>query len=370
MSDVRETELQDPEEPSEPVQDEAEKDEAVAPVRYDVSSYGIDFDVEGLVKRLKRKDILIPEFQRSYVWPQADASRFVESLLLGLPVPGIFLANEEKTNKLLVIDGQQRLKTLQFFYDGFFNPKPTEKKHRVFSLTNVQERFRGQTYQTLDEADRIKLDNAVLHATIIRQESPPGEDTSMYHIFDRLNTAGMRLTSQELRCSIYHGAFMDLIKELNEDSNWRAIYGKPSQRLKDQELILRFLALYYDGQNYQRPMADFLSRFVGKHADAGESFLKESRDLFNKTISAAWKALDRKAFRLGRALNAAVYDSVMVGIARRIVRGNLPDPKKVLKAYDSLLGDPTYIESVSRSTADEAFVAQRLNRATQAMASL
>jgi hypothetical protein len=368
MGDVQETEMTNLAEPSEAVQDEAEKDEAVAPVRYDVSSYGIDFDVEGLVKRLKRKDILIPEFQRSYVWPQGDASRFIESLLLGLPVPGIFLANEEKTNKLLVIDGQQRLKTLQFFYDGLFNPKPTEKKHRVFNLTNVQERFKGKTYATLEEADRIKLDNAVLHATIIRQESPPGEDTSMYHIFDRLNTAGMRLTSQELRCSVYHGPLMDLIKQLNETPAWRELYGKTSQRLKDQELILRFLALYFDAHIYERPMADFMSKFIARHAESGPSFLKECSAMFANTIEVAYKSLDRKAFKLGKVLNAAVYDSVMVGIARRLAAGSAPNPKNVLKAYNSLLNDVDYIESVSRSTADEAFVAKRLEKATKAMA--
>lgn len=96
-----------------------EEEQEVPPVQYDISSYGADYDVEGLVKRLNRKDILIPPFQRNYVWSINDASRFVESLLLGLPVPAVFLAKEE-SQKLLVIDGQQRLRSLQFFYNGFF----------------------------------------------------------------------------------------------------------------------------------------------------------------------------------------------------------------------------------------------------------
>ena len=168
------------------VKDDAEADDTVAPVRYDITSWGADYDVEGLVRRLQRGDILIPEFQRSYVWTLPAASRFVESLLLGLPVPGVFLAREAETNKFLVIDGQQRLKTLRFFYEGFFNPKSEDKTHRVFSLSSVQNRFEGKTYQTLDERDRLKLDNSIIHATIVRQEAPPDEDTSMYHILNAL----------------------------------------------------------------------------------------------------------------------------------------------------------------------------------------
>ena len=106
--------------------------DADLPFRYSISSYGADYPVDGLVKRLKDGTIYVPPFQRSYVWSIRDASRFVESLLLGLPVPGVFLAKEEPTNKLLVIDGQQRLRSLQFFYDRLFEPTGRE-----FSLARI-----------------------------------------------------------------------------------------------------------------------------------------------------------------------------------------------------------------------------------------
>ena len=83
--------------------------------------------------------------------------RFIESFLLGLPVPGIFLARETESNRLLVIDGQQRLKTLQFFYDGFFNPESDDKRKRPFQLVRVQDIFEGKTYGTLDENQVRKL---------------------------------------------------------------------------------------------------------------------------------------------------------------------------------------------------------------------
>ena len=100
--------------------DDVEDDspEEVMPFEYSITSYGADYTVDSLVSRLQRDDIFIPIFQRGFVWDTKTASRFVESLLLGLPVPGIFLSREEDTNRLIVVDGQQRLRSLRSFYEG------------------------------------------------------------------------------------------------------------------------------------------------------------------------------------------------------------------------------------------------------------
>ena len=353
----------------EKVDDEAEVDEAIAPLRYDITSFGIDYDVEGVVRRLGIGDILIPPFQRNFVWNIAEASSFVESFLLGLPVPGVFLARESETGKLLVIDGQQRLKTLQFFYEGAFDPKPQEASHRVFKLINVQSQFEGVTYAALEEKDQRNLDNSVIHATIVKQDSPPEDDTSVYHIFKRLNAGGRRLTPQEIRCAIYHGKLIDIVKSLNEHENWREIFGKRSTRLKDQELVLRFLSLYVSSGTYKRPMSDFLNRFVQKHRNSEEDHISRAADLFKTTIDAFQSSLGKGAFRReGRAFNAAVFDSMAVGLARRLEHAGTPSADKIKDAYNGILKDGGYSEAVSRSTADEAFVARRLGAATERFA--
>lgn len=347
------------------VEDEAADESTVAPVQYDISSYGADYDVEGLVKRIGRDDILIPPFQRNYVWTQKDASRFIESLLLGLPVPGIFLAKEPDSNKLLVLDGQQRLKTLQFFYDGYFNPHEDNKKQQVFKLISVQPKFEGLTYQTLEEQDKVKLNDSLIHATIVKQESPQDDDTSVYHVFDRLNSTGRRLTPQEIRTAIDHGNLIDLVKQLNDHESWRGIYGKRNSRLKDQELILRFLALFYDGAAYERPMNEFLNKFSKKYKHAEEKFLKHAGSLFKNTIDLISAAVGRRAFRPISTINAAAFDSVMVGLARRLERSPISAHEKVQAVYDELLSDAEYLTLISRSTSDESNVAARIGKATQ-----
>jgi Protein of unknown function DUF262 len=112
----------------------------VVPFKYSITSYGADYPVDGLVKRISAQDIIIPRFQRGYAWSHKEASRFVESLLLGLPVPSICLSKETETQKLLVIDGQQRLQTLRYFYEGIW---PSTR--REFALKGVPSKFEGAT---------------------------------------------------------------------------------------------------------------------------------------------------------------------------------------------------------------------------------
>ena len=340
--------------------DEQGDDHAVPNVTYDVTSYGADPDVEGLVRRLKKAEIIIPPFQRSFVWNQPEASRFIESLLLGLPVPGIFFATDPDTNKHLVVDGQQRLKTLLFYREGLFNPKANQRRHRVFSLQRVQPRFEGKTYKELDERDRLRLDNSVIHATIIQQTSPPGDDTSVYHIFERLNSGGRRLTAQEIRVALYHGNLMEMVCEANTYPAWRTIFGTVHSRLKDQELILRFLALQEHHETYNRPMTEFLNKFSGRNKNLNSKDLLTMRHQFEGCVELFLRAVGREVFRPDRALNAAVYDSCMIGLATRLRDGNEPTNAAIASAYSALLRHDAYLEATSRSTADKAFVERRI----------
>ena len=259
------------------LEEEALGDDEISPlVSYEVSSYGADPEVEVLVNRLNRGDIYIPPFQRDYVWNQPEASRFIESLLLGLPVPGIFLAVDPASGKQIVIDGQQRLKTLQFFFAGVFNPKPDDASQRVFSLIRVQPHYEGRTFKTLDENDRIRLQTSIVHATVVKQLEPTEEDTSLYHIFERLNSSGRRLTDQEMRIALFHGKLIEKIKEVNLHDAWRTAFGRIHSRLKDQELILRFFAFYESLDTYSRPMGEFLNRYASSHRNPTEEMLEQS----------------------------------------------------------------------------------------------
>ncbi len=345
--------------PEEIVQDQDEQDEEIASVQYEISTYGADYTVDGLVKRLQKGDIFIPDFQRDYVWNLAEASRLVESLLLGLPIPGVFLAKESEGNKLLIIDGQQRLKSLQFFYEGFFNPKEDKKTKRIFKLTKVQKRFEGLTYETLPENDRIKLDDSVIHATIIKQETPDDDNTSIYHVFERLNNGGKKLAPQEIRTAIYYGAFNDLIDELNEYKDWREMFGPISSRLKDRELILRFFAVLHWSGKYAKPMVEFLNRYNKVNRNPATDFIDDNRKLFKDTITYLKENVGKRAFRPEGVLNVAVFEAVTVGLAKVILEKGLPNKNLFIDSLNSIMNDPEFLKAASSGTSDDTVFKER-----------
>ena len=349
------------------IEDEAESDDTVVPLRYDITSFGIDFDIDGLVRRLNSEDIIIPPWQRLYVWGVRQASSFIESLLLGLPVPGIFLGRDEKSGQLYVIDGQQRLKTLQYFFNGEFEPRESTGRTIPFRLVGVAEQFEGVTFGDLKDSERRNLSNSLMHATVVRQDSPADGDTSMVQIFKRLNSGGIRVTPQEIRSAVYQGKLIEALRILNEDANWREIISRPSRRQKDQEMILRFFAMYYQGDQYKRPMWEFLNVFVQLNRNPDAKWLQSSSDLFRETIS-AFAGSKERPFRLhgSRLLNVAVFEAMTVGLAKSIARGVTPSSQDIEAIHDSLIDNPTFVQSVVQGTSDETFVANRIRIASEA----
>jgi len=337
--------------------DEAEH-ESVSDVDiiYNINSFGADFLVDGLVSRMDKGDIYRPDFQRQFVWTLPQASRFIESILLGLPIPGIFLYREDDTQKNLIVDGLQRLTTLHAFKKGRL-----PNSNKFFRLVGVKERFENKSLEELDPSDQRRFNDTAIHATIIQQSFPQKDNSSVFHIFERLNTGGTPLQPQEIRSAIYHGKFQRLLEELNKYENWRNIFGQINKRSKDQELILRFLALLADQGIYAAPMTTFLNNFMEKHRNLNAALSEDFSKAFKRSADIVVAALGSRPFRPIRSLNVAVYDSVMVALA------TLPSVNADLIArnYANLLRDEAYIAAVSKSTSDQTNVDRRIKIARQ-----
>ena len=331
-------------------------------IYFSISSFGADYTVDGLIKRLEKNQIVVPKFQRRYVWDVKKASRFIESLIIGLPVPGIFLSkdaievgkdNAGKTNiPHLIIDGQQRLLSIQKFYKGFFG----EKK---FRLTGVCEELNGKTYDELSPDDQGRLDDAIIHATIIKQESPDKDNSSIYMVFERLNTGGMLLQPQEIRACIYHGEFNNLLNELIKVPAWRSLFKKENPRMKEQEMILRFYALYYTHNEYKKGLKHLLNSFMFKNRDLQLYNKNSLTQLFTNAITLIVNAKGNDAFRRGNAVNAALFDSIMIGVAKRSQESEMT-VEECLEKYDALMRDSAFREFTTNSTADEKPLKERI----------
>nr|VFJ90866.1 MAG: Protein of unknown function DUF262 [Candidatus Kentron sp. H]VFJ91893.1 MAG: Protein of unknown function DUF262 [Candidatus Kentron sp. H]VFJ98551.1 MAG: Protein of unknown function DUF262 [Candidatus Kentron sp. H] len=361
----------DEESVDEPVEDLDEVNEVI-PFTYSITSYGADYPVDSLVDRLRKEDVLIPKFswnqseatgiegfQREYVWTRSTADRFIESLLLGLPVPGIFLFKQDKSSPSLVLDGYQRLFTLLSYYDGMINGKE-------YCLDKVQEPYKGKRYGNLDVGDRRRLDDSIIHAIIIRQDEPTNDQSSIYSIFERLNRGGVNLQPQEIRVALYHGEFVRVLQKLNEKEAWRKLYGKKSTRLKDMEMILRFFALLYDSSQYRSPMKDFLNRYMASNQSLQRQSEEELVRIFDKTTQAILMGIGDKAFRPKSTLNAAVVDSLMVGVAKRLTKGGIKDNRNFREKFDALMKNADYLSAIRTWTSEEIKVRDRLTEAEAA----
>lgn len=338
-----------------------------------VSYQGTDFDAEGLVRRLNRQDIVIPSFghgdddvelaafQRSFVWTRPQMDRFIESLLLGFPVPGIMLV-QQSDKRYLVLDGQQRLRTLQAFYNGIH-------RKREFALENVAGEFKGLTYKTLEPSQRRVLDNSFIQATIVKTDGTAESRESVYQIFERLNSGGTQLTPHEIRIALYPGPFVDFLGELNEIESWRNIYGSVSPRVRDHELLLRVVALYVSSEEYFRPLKRFLNSFLGRHRSLDTLSADDLRHHFTKAIDALDEAGARDYLRPPRArLNVATFDAVMVGAMRRVAATGELYPEEAAAAIAELRADSEFTEATSTQTDTEENVRNRLRIATAAFA--
>lgn len=341
-----------------------------SPSAQTISYSGSDFDVEGLVRRLNRGDIVIPSFghndpsvevagfQRAFVWRRAQMDKFIESLLMGFPVPGIVLV-QQADKRYLVLDGQQRLSTLARFYKGIHGGQ-------VFALRNVAPEFQELTYEKLSEAHRRMLDNTFIQAIIVKTDGTPASLESVYQVFERLNSGGTQLTGHEIRVALYAGPLIDYIAKLNEKPNWRLLYGSMSPRLRDQELILRIVAFFVSPGTYKRPMKKFLNDFTANNRDLSTLNTGYLNGLLDRSYDALNVAVGSTAFRyLSKQVNVAFAEAVIVGLMRRLEVSE-PSPQGIINALNELAKDERFVEAVTRATADEEGVKYRLAFATQA----
>lgn len=349
----------------EEIDDLIEADEVPTTVTYSTQDYPVD----GLVKRLSKGSMRVPAFaednpgqetagfQRGFVWTKGQMDRFIESLLLGYPVPGIFLV-KQTDNVLLVLDGQQRLETLRRFYDGLHND-------RAFALENVSSEFRGRTYKTLDDSMKLGLDDSFMQATIVATDGSRAVNDAIYKIFERLNSGGTQLTAHEIRVALYAGPLMVLTEKLNSEESWRDLFGPKSKRIRDHELCMRVLAMYLRSDTYSRPLKTFLNDFSAEFRDAS-SLPGTAEQLFVSAAKVLAEEVGSHAFRrtsVGQ-VNVAQAEAVMVGLMRAMASGT--KVVDVSERVDRLRRDDNFARATTRATADNDAVKDRLAIATRA----
>lgn len=358
---------------------------------YDLTSSPNDFNVSTIFNFIERGSVKIPAFQRNYVWDIKRASRLIESLIIGLPIPQVFLYEQDR-NQFLVVDGQQRLMTIYYFMRGRF-PRAAKRAElrQVFDehgripdvyldnseyfdrfalrLPDVAEgkpnRFNRLTYETLGDY-RTTFDLRTIRNIIVKQVKPADGDSSIFEMFNRLNTGGVLLTPQEIRASMYHSEFLSALARLNLDPRWREFIGQqqPDNHARDIEVLLRATAMWKRGPEYTPSMTTFLNKFaqtasrwtnseLSELESTWEWFLRQSADVQGEALKSSGK------------LSIAMFDAAFGALARRrAAHGEFQIPHAYLA---SLATDATFRENTDDRPTDRGHVRNRVQRAEEVL---
>ena len=335
-------------ETSSDIEDKVDVETETSTVEFNIVVTASDWTLELLAKSFHDGDIVIPDYQRKFVWDIRRASTLIESFAIGLPVPQVFFY-ENTEGQLEVIDGQQRITSIAYFFEGYFGGPDGNGKRKVFSLKGLEQRkdLEGKTFAQLDERTKRKLKHSPIRGITVKQLTPEEEQPeSVYHIFERLNTGGQPLNAQEIRNAVYRGEILIELEKLNNDPNWRKIYGKleadPKQR--DIELILRLFSLYKNIGNYTPPIKDFLSRQMDGNRDFSSTRAKGFKVAFKSAVKQAVDTIERP-FRPRGLLNAATLEAVLVSIME-----GTPEGKFTRKNYENLMDNKGFKEATLSNT--------------------
>lgn len=286
---------------------------------FDPNAIDVDISVVNLgslLEQLEYNEIdLRPEFQRaSDVWSQVKKSRLIESVLLGLPLPSFYFSEDPETNKLLVVDGLQRLCA----FSDFCITKKLKLKGMQF-LTGLE----GWTYDKLDRTQIRRIKSLKVTLNTLRKNTP---QRVKLVIFQRVNTAGVPLTPQEMRNALYPKKATDLLKEMAKlDSFRKATGGKiPSKRMTDCDFANRFVAFYLYRKEYDGNLDEFMGDALENINRMSQQEIDSIHDTFDRSMTICYRLLGNTAFKRPDPqkpnsflkTNKAIFEVLSVSIAQ------------------------------------------------------
>lgn len=373
---VEEIEELEPEVEGEPLEieetegdDDAEPYPGVTPPDRRLVTQPYDLSVSDLVSQVQDNSLTLnPVYQRRYVWDNKKASKLVESLLINVPIPVCYLA-EEHDGSRATIDGQQRLRSLYRFLGNEFPLRGLE----VLSELN------GKRFQQLTERQQRLIKNRTIRCIVISEDSDP---EIRFDVFERLNTGSVALTAQELRNSVYRGPFNELLHEIASSASFtNCVGGRSDSRMAFEELILRFFALDDGLRDYRPSFKRFLNNYQRSHQNQAEEWLETKRNRATATFDLVHAVFDDECFRRARLLeddtwewvpnlNSAMYDVVMLNFARLDVSAkDLKAQKNEIEEATANLSlhDERFINAISLATGDRTRLFDRVRIYAEAL---
>ena len=281
----------------------------------------IDVDIStvnlgSLIDQLENDEIdLQPDFQRvTDVWDNVKKSRLIESILLGLPLPSFYFSEDPVSQKLSIIDGLQRICAIRDF---------VLEKENPLKLEGLQflKNFDGFTFSQLARPEVKRIKSLKITMNTLRKGTPLDVK---YIIFQRVNTAGVPLTPQEMRHALNQGPAAIFIKELADMESFKKAtnYSVESKRMQDRDFVNRFIAFFIGYQDYMGDLDMFLNDKMGELNKMTSEQRDDIRVSFDKAMKCCYEIFKKDTFRKRykqedrrKPISKSVYDTLSVNIA-------------------------------------------------------
>lgn len=309
-----------------------------------------DWTIETINSQMSKGNIdLQPAFQRRNAWDDVRKSRLIESIIVGMPVPNIVLAeNKEHKGRFIVIDGKQRLAAINEFMNNQYSLRGLD----------IRKDLNGMELSSLPTSDREGLENSTIRSTVIKNWI---DQNFLYTIFFRLNSGSLPLSPQELRKALIGGNLLDSIEDyLKTSDSFHRIFGEElDRRMRDSELVLRFIAYDHKLQNYNGNFKEFLDDATRYYEDSWDLRRAEVADRLKRldvSLDTTFSIFGNDSFKkwLGvkyeKVMNRAVFDCVARYFADEYVSLiALSRKQSVIEAFQQTCMDPTFRDSVEKT---------------------
>lgn len=350
--------------------------------RQRIAADRMDLSFGELINMYEQNELIIhPEYQRFFRWTNTQKTALIESILLGIPIPPIFVA-ENENGIWEIVDGLQRMSTIVSFF-GKLKPDVLNGETYLNSDEDEDEEITNKNYWTLENSDIVKeldgfnvntlpqryvlnIKRAVCRVEILRGQS---SITLKYELFKRLNSNGTKLTAQEIRNAIYRGidsSVNKLVEQLSQNVDFIRLTSLTKQKKKelyDQELVLRFMAFYDDKTEINNNTAKILDDFMSRSVNSKRFSVTKYEKIFNKTISLLKSLDDDTVFKnSSNAFVPAYFEAVMVGTARNI-DSYAKDKELLRKKIKELKNSDRYKQHMGSASNSKYRISKRLEEA-------
>jgi len=324
-------------------------EEAIIEGRNGLSSDKLDMSFGELISMYTSNELIIdPEFQRLFRWDIYQRTRFVESLLLGIPIPSIFVA-EDNDGRWEIVDGLQRISTILSFF-GFLKDNQ-EKNSWILDKGDIIEELEGLSVSELPLKFQINIKRSSCRMEVIKWDS----DYDMrFELFNRLNTGGSLLTDQEIRNCIFRGIsakFTNTIKELALSEEFVGLV-VPTQKQKEElyldELVLRFFSLFENHEHISKNISEHMTDYM-REATNNKNLYQYKIEKFKRTLSLVKRLGRQSILSKSGPLSTSLYDGIFNGVAANLEYYE-NSTKAVLQDKVSFLKKDTEFKKTSGST--------------------